>query len=154
MVAERQERYPKGTYRLQTNLRPGNRTAYRLTNLVTKRSYCCCSLWQLLNALDSDLTANRYPQKAVQYRSWEVNKRMKDPVNDNISAEPVDGSPSPTFVIRVLFRQNATWQGTIQWLEGKQTRQFRSEFEMLKLMDEAMQQSAADEQHDTTGWDS
>ena len=60
---------------------------------------------------------------------------------------------SPTFVIKVLFRQNATWQGSIQWLEGKQTRQFRSEFEMLKLMDEAMQLTAHEQNDEPTTWD-
>lgn len=57
-----------------------------------------------------------------------------------------------TFVIKVLFRQNATWQGKIQWVEKNKTQSFRSDLEMLKLMDEAMQ--AVDEcEDDTAKWD-
>ena len=40
-----------------------------------------------------------------------------------------------TFVIHILNRQNATWQGTVTWLDGKQTRPFRSALELIRLMD-------------------
>lgn len=151
MVAERQDRYPKGTYKLQIIIRADKTVAYHLTNLVTRQSCFCHSLYHMLRTLDQDLNDNRYPQKAVQLRTWEVKKHMKDFDPEDIPAEPAAGSP--TFVIRVLFRQNATWQGSIQWLEGKQTRQFRSEYEMLKLMDEAMRASAAEAEESRATWE-
>lgn len=40
-----------------------------------------------------------------------------------------------TFVIHILNRQNATWQGTVTWLDGKRTRPFRSALELIRLMD-------------------
>jgi len=43
-----------------------------------------------------------------------------------------------TFEIMVRYRQNATWQGQIHWLEKNQHQNFRSVLEMLKLMDEAL----------------
>ena len=43
-----------------------------------------------------------------------------------------------TFAVRVLFRQNASWQGMISWLEGEQEQGFRSVLEMLLLMDTAL----------------
>ena len=42
------------------------------------------------------------------------------------------------FVVHVQFRQNATWQGTVQWLDKNKIQQFRSALELLKLMDEAL----------------
>ncbi len=56
-----------------------------------------------------------------------------------------------TFVVQVQFRQNATWQGTIQWLEEKESRKFRSLLEMIKLMDEALTQEQ--ETDETVNWD-
>ena len=153
MVAERQDKYPKGTYKLLITTRPDGRPLYHLTNLVTRQRSCCPSIWKMLNALDNDLTANRYPQKTVQYRTWEVKKHMKDSIVDTPTDFTAPAGAGPTFVIRVLFRQNATWQGSIQWIEGKQTRQFRSEYEMLHLMDEAMQSSIADTTQTNNGWD-
>lgn len=43
-----------------------------------------------------------------------------------------------SFVIQVKCLQNATWQGTIQWLEGKKTQNFRSALELIRLMDNAL----------------
>jgi len=45
-----------------------------------------------------------------------------------------------TFVIRILYRQHNNWQGTIRWCEGEQEACFRSEMELLLLMDSAMQE--------------
>ena len=42
-----------------------------------------------------------------------------------------------TFIVQVQFRQNATWQGTVQWVEKGVTQRFRSELELMKLMAEA-----------------
>ena len=52
------------------------------------------------------------------------------------------GSVAPggaTFLVRVLFRQNASWQGSIQWLDGKASRPFRSLLEMILLINEALE---------------
>ncbi|WP_246019600.1 hypothetical protein [Bacilliculturomica massiliensis] len=46
-------------------------------------------------------------------------------------------SESATFTIKIQFARNATWQGSISWLEGQKTRNFRSELELMKLMAEA-----------------
>lgn len=43
-----------------------------------------------------------------------------------------------TFALRVLFRQNASWQGSVTWLEGGQEESFRSVLELLMLMNSAL----------------
>lgn len=40
-----------------------------------------------------------------------------------------------TFVVRIQYRQNATWQGQITWAEKNKTMNFRSALELLKLID-------------------
>lgn len=42
-----------------------------------------------------------------------------------------------TFALRVLFRQNASWQGSVTWLEEKREESFRSALELLMLMHSA-----------------
>ncbi|MDR3294957.1 MAG: hypothetical protein LBT26_03865 [Clostridiales Family XIII bacterium] len=44
-----------------------------------------------------------------------------------------------TFLVQVLNWQNATWQGTINWIERQETQPFRSLLEMIKLMDSALE---------------
>ena len=48
------------------------------------------------------------------------------------------GEKKPTFIIKVQYRQNASWQGTIKWLEGNVEKGFRSTLELIKLMDSAI----------------
>lgn len=43
-----------------------------------------------------------------------------------------------TFTVRILFRRNASWQGSVLWLEGKRETSFRSVLELLLLMDSAL----------------
>ncbi|MEA4955641.1 MAG: hypothetical protein VB096_09060 [Pseudoflavonifractor sp.] len=50
-----------------------------------------------------------------------------------------------TFVVKVVNTQNATWQGTINWLEGERTEAFRSALELIKLVDSAVSPKEEDE---------
>ena len=36
-------------------------------------------------------------------------------------------------------RQNATWQGSVTWVEKKEKQQFRSALELLKLIESALE---------------
>ena len=48
-----------------------------------------------------------------------------------------------TFALRILFRQNASWQGSVTWIENKQEQSFRSVLELIFLFDNALNQSAS-----------
>jgi len=54
------------------------------------------------------------------------------------------------FEVMVYNKQNATWQGRIQWIDQKQKQNFRSELEMLKLMNEALSEGETEEE--PAGW--
>lgn len=43
-----------------------------------------------------------------------------------------------TFAIRILFRQNMSWQGSVTWLEGQQEQSFRSALELILLICNAL----------------
>ena len=43
-----------------------------------------------------------------------------------------------TFIVRVQHRQNSSWQGRITWVEEDKTVYFRSVWEMMKLIEEAL----------------
>lgn len=45
-----------------------------------------------------------------------------------------------SFLIQVKFQRNSTWQGSIKWIEENKTQNFRSVLEMIKLMDDSLQQ--------------
>lgn len=43
-----------------------------------------------------------------------------------------------TFMVHVMLRQNATWQGRMQWLEQGNNATFSSALEMIELMMSAL----------------
>ena len=43
-----------------------------------------------------------------------------------------------TFIVRVQHRQNSSWQGRITWMEEDKTIQFRSTWELMKLIESAV----------------
>lgn len=43
-----------------------------------------------------------------------------------------------TFLVHVMYRQNSSWQGKIEWVETGQKVNFRSSLELIKLLDQAI----------------
>lgn len=57
-----------------------------------------------------------------------------------------------TFLIRIHFKQNTNWQGTIQWLESNQTIPFRSVLELVFLLNEAVDKTPIYGELDLCSW--
>ena len=55
-----------------------------------------------------------------------------------------------TFIVRVQHRQNSSWQGRLTWMEENKTVYFRSIWEMVKLMESALDTVSAPE--DEPSW--
>ena len=43
-----------------------------------------------------------------------------------------------TFIVKILNKQNSTWQGSVTWVEEQKTQNFRSALELIKMIDTAM----------------
>lgn len=57
-----------------------------------------------------------------------------------------------TFVVRIQYRQNATWQGQVTWAEKNKTINFRSALELLKLIDSTSAEGIEESWEDTNGF--
>ena len=58
-----------------------------------------------------------------------------------------------TFIVRVQHRQNSSWQGRITWMEQDKTINFRSVWEMVKLIESAVETAdTPDEGDETASW--
>ena len=115
--------------------------------------------------INQKLDETGFPQCALGNRNWEgyfqnepeskntLKGRGKMPRSEN-SQKLKKSRGGPTFFIRINYRQNASWQGTIQWLEGKKSQFFRSHLEMVMLMQEAMDKSGVAESSSVfSSWD-
>jgi hypothetical protein len=109
----------------------------------TLRFYNEC---ELLSGMDDMFDSISFPQASFEGRKFEIKKakpiikRVDDTVDETMS-EIMNKKPM-TFVVNVQYRKNATWQGTITWVEQNQTLHFRSALEMLKLMEQATMSGA------------
>ena len=52
-----------------------------------------------------------------------------------------------TFIIKVMDQQNATWQGSVTWVDEQREQYFRSTLEVLKLIDGALEKRNDDEEN-------
>ena len=43
-----------------------------------------------------------------------------------------------TFKLQILFRRNATWQGSVMWLETRHEEKFRSVLELMSIIHQAL----------------
>ena len=46
---------------------------------------------------------------------------------------------SQMFLVSIVDNQNATWQGNVTWLNQEKTKNFRSFLELIKLIDESVE---------------
>ncbi len=102
------------------------------------------SIYQLVRLIDKLCDNIGYPIRGTNLRSFtkqsltaRVNYRETEQI---MSLEEIANKKGPegTFMVHVRFRQNATWQGQVTWVEKKQTSQFRSALELMNLIDSAL----------------
>lgn len=60
---------------------------------------------------------------------------------------------SSNFLISIYHQENQSWQGVIQWLDTGEKIHFRSELEMLQLMQSAVRENS-DSNEDIRNWNS
>lgn len=106
---------------------------------------------QALISMDRLFDGFAKPRRACEYRSFHRKKSLSELdtklPNQICGALPKvlfrhDRSVLATFCISVRYRQNASWQGRMVWLEAQEQLRFRSFLELLTAMREALDHSA------------
>ncbi len=115
-----------------------------------------CSLFQAVNRMEELYEGVSCLQNSARLRSFQKDQRLQIPGPEK---EPLpapkeiweDGSlrqllwrrgAKATFWIRVLYRQHASWQGEVTWVERQKKEYFRSALELLGLIDSALHADA------------
>jgi len=97
------------------------------------------NLTRLLLLMEDLMDEMNCPQASMKSRR--LQKGMKSPERSSIGEQTQpEGEAIATFKVKVLFRQQASWQGKLSWVEGKTEQAFRSALEFVKLMDSALPQ--------------
>lgn len=96
------------------------------------------SLMEFLRLMEELLNGMNFPQPFTSIRSFQ--KPHEQESGGRPEDRPQEGKLG-TFSVRVIFRQNSSWQGSVTWLERNIEESFRSALELLLLMDSALQES-------------
>ena len=95
-----------------------------------------CGVMQFLLEMERLLDDMQFPEPFAKTRSF-----TQGTPAPSVSAQDTQKGRVATFNLRVLFRQNASWQGSLQWLEGHQEMSFRSVLELLLLLNSTVEEA-------------
>jgi hypothetical protein len=110
-----------------------------LTNPYHGEDKVFSSLSHLIFLMEELQDSLNYPQKSTAARCFGASESVAaGPGGDMENAKAL-----ATFKIRILFRQNSSWQGNVIWMEKDEEAQFRSVLELIYLLDSAMNPQTA-----------
>lgn len=93
------------------------------------------SMVQFLTDVESIFDTINFPQAYTTKRSF--SSSPDSGFEERPGPAPRTGELA-TFIIRVLFRQHTSWQGSITWVEEDREQTFRSVLELTLLIDSAL----------------
>lgn len=117
------------------------------------------STGQMVHRMEQFYDWLRFPFPGTNMRSFGeekhferlVKERKKIMTDDELLSRHGDIG---TFIIRVQHRQNSSWQGRITWMEKDKTISFRSIWEMVKLIENAVDTVSVSPEEDEEGYQS
>ena len=127
----------------------GDEYAGRLYHYYQLQPETFSSQYELIQRIEALCDRLNYPQSSDKIRSFlssgEAQQDQRETKVERCMSKEKLMEPKgekATFVVHVMYRQNATWQGSVTWAEKKQTANFRSALELIKLMDSAVEATA------------
>lgn len=105
------------------------------------------SLFEALEKMESLYDALQYPFAATEIRSFLPEGSRKrcgtwsspgeDRAPESFSEMLSHRGRDATFIVRVQYRQNSSWQGEVVWMDTGKRTYFGSVLELVKLIDAA-----------------
>lgn len=94
------------------------------------------SIVELLLQIEALMDQTNTPQRSEETRSFPVGAGERPSTEGRPGAEKIPCLA--TFQLNVMFRQNATWQGSLLWADEGMEAHFRSVLEVINLMNSAL----------------
>lgn len=137
------EQYLKNDYRaslLVIDSYKGKTLEGRLYNPALPETKSFSNVMQLLLQMENLLNTLNFPQSFEQTRHFWPGADSADTatVQDAIDADIPERGKLASFSLKIVFRQNASWQGSVTWLDKGKEESFRSVLELLLLLDNAL----------------
>jgi len=102
----------------------------------------------MLLQIDDVMNAQDYPRAFQRMRSFDQEEKAAPPLpaaeisGAFMSKQAVEESAgeAATFCLNVNTRQNTTWQGSLDWLDGQEPLAFRSVLELIRIISVAIKE--------------
>jgi len=123
----------------------------RIYGRISEEPINFSSVLQMIEQMDNYYDRINFPQASNEIRSFrkdsrEKRKEPKEKAMVDIEKVTKQRGREGTFIVHVQYRQHATWQGQVIWVEKNKSRKFRSVLELLKLIDEALESGEESEE--------
>lgn len=116
----------------------------RLYSCYQKTPLVVDDIGRLPIVLEELLETVDFPQASAESRSFITPRRkhFRGEAKQLMSEENVkiQRGEKASFIVQILHRQYASWQGKVTWVEKNKSQNFRSALELLKLIDGALAQ--------------
>ena len=126
---------------LKVSSRPGSELSGEATFIFSGETHRFSSIMELV-AMIEERTCRDCPHLEHNFRSW---TRAPSTIPRGLQEESEQTQQTrQTFHVSIQFAENYTWQGKVQWLEGRKSLHFRSFLELMRLLDEAARTAASE----------
>lgn len=117
--------------------------AGRFFHFYSKEPETFASLDVMLFKMEKLYDTYDFPKRGTAKRDFfpkkEIPHRAKERIRVMSEKEMLENhGKQETFIVRVQHRQNSTWQGRITWADKNKTLNFRSIWEMVRMMENAL----------------
>ncbi len=133
------------------------RQSGRMYHLYTSCGVSFSTLFEAFDRMDRLYDEFLLPQAAMRIRSFRIDRRKQEravkkermpklqvrtrkemKIMEEFDKVTGQRGKDSTFIIHVKYRQNASWQGEVTWVDKQKKEYFRSALELVRLIDSAM----------------
>ena len=113
----------------------------KIYHCYSKEAVKFSNIIRMIEVAEAFFDQIRFPEASTQMRSFEKKEHVVEAKPEKIcTPEDVVAKcgTEATFLLNVRYRQNSSWQGELQWIEGNITYQFASVLELIKILSNTM----------------
>lgn len=114
----------------------------RICNPYLEADISFRSTMEFLKEMEKLMQDLQFPQAYFENREFRPVRELMSQITGP-AASVIKKGQIATFSLRIRYRQNSSWQGSLNWMEGKREESFRSVLEMLLLIDSALDNGVA-----------
>lgn len=133
--------HPSAALRVCVDKAEGGRISGRVFSQRLTEPLSFADVGSLLLQVEEVLDRQNFPQAFQRTRTFAAARPSAVPAapdpTGGMSAGAVEAAHggAATFALYVITRQNTTWQGRVDWLDGRPPEDFSSVLELIKLID-------------------